>query len=192
VVPTTNDPIVRVQGSFIVAGNQEILGNQNFADENYNDAITDIAKANAAADDDDYYEGLFPFVRPVNSFGIQEGVVIDWWDEGAPSPADGQGMGIPWNLLPHPTDPSGETSFHENGLVLNEGMSAEKARATIATDNSMIQSIAISDLQGRVLFNASAINSTSQTLDISDLTGGMYIVKAKLEDGIATSRLTVD
>ena len=240
VVPTTNDPIVRVQGSFIVAGNQEILGNQNFADENYNDAITDLAKANAAADGDTYYEGLFPFVRPVNSFGIQEGVVIDWWDEGAPSPADGQGMGIPWNLLPHPTDPSGETSFHENGLVLNEGMSAEKARAniadimsyvlpracvslglgdcitssvndlpisethlllspnpasgyvTIATDNSMIQSIAISDLQGRVLFNASAINSTSQTLDISDLTGGMYIVKAKLEDGIATSRLTVD
>ncbi len=239
VVPTTNESIVRVQGSLLVAANQDGLGNQNFDGENYNDAITEVARANAATAGHDYFEGLFPFIRPVNSAGIPEGVVLNWWDPEAPSPADGQGMGIPWNLLPHPSDPSGETSFHENGLVLNEGMSAEKARAniadvmafvlpracvsldlgdcivssvqdlplsatdlqispnpangnvTITVDNSLIESLVISDLQGKVIFQAPVINTSSQTLDISALTSGMYIVKAKLQDGIATSKLSV-
>lgn len=240
VVPTTNDPIVRVQGSLLVAGNQDLLGNNaTFDQENYTDVITETAKANAATADHDYYEGLFPFIRPVNSGGIPEGVVLNWWDPAGPSPADGQGMGIPWNMLPHPSDPTGETSFHENGLVLNEGMSAEKSRAniadvmafvlpracvslglgdcivssvenlplsnteltispnpassniTVAADNSLIESIVISDIQGKIILNAPVINTTSQTLDISALNSGMYIVKAKLEDGISTSKLTV-
>ncbi len=129
VVPTTNDDIVQVQGAQVIGATQEANGNnQLWIDANFNDDITAQAIANSATAGHPYYEGVFPFIRPANSLGIDEGVVVDWWDENDPSPANGAGMGIPWNMLPHP---AGGT-FHTNGLLLNEGMSAEKARANIA------------------------------------------------------------
>ncbi len=133
VVPTTNDPIVQVQGGSIVIPKQHEFGNNDaFANENYNDAATELAASNSVnVAMHDYYEGLFPFVRPVNSGGLPEGVVIDWWDPTAIAPGV-QGMGMAWEDLPHPSDPTGMTSFHEQGLLLNEGMSAEKARTNIA------------------------------------------------------------
>lgn len=132
VVPTTNDPIVRVQGAQMIGLAQQTNGANSVFTENtkFDDPITDMAKANSTVAGHDYYEGVFPFIKPVNSMGIPEGVVINWWDPNAPAP--GAGMGIPWNLLPHPTDPSGATSYHAQGLVLNEGMSAEKSRENIA------------------------------------------------------------
>lgn len=93
----------------------------------FDDPVTMMARANAAAAGCDYVEGVFPFLTPPNSAGIPEGVQVDWWDPNAPSPANGAGMGIPWNMLPHP---AGGT-FHEQGLILNENMSAEKARGNI-------------------------------------------------------------
>ena len=129
VVPTTNDDIVQVQGASVIGATQEALGNnQIWLDANFNDAITQTAIDNSATAGHPYYEGVFPFIRPANSLGIDEGVVVDWWNENDPSPAAGAGMGIPWNMLPHP---AGGT-FHTNGLLLNEGMSPEKARANIA------------------------------------------------------------
>lgn len=127
IVPTTGDPIVQVQGGLAVSRAQAALGNNSsFADGIFNDEITAEAMANAETAGHEYIEGLYPFIAPVNSIGLQEGVVLDWWDPNAPAP--GQGMGIPWNMLPHP---SGGT-FHDQGQLLNEGMSAEKARANIA------------------------------------------------------------
>ena len=38
-------------------------------------------------------------------------------------------MGTPWNLLSHPNG----SSYHENGLILNEGMSSDKAKMNIDT-----------------------------------------------------------
>ena len=129
VVPTTGDPIVQVQGAQQIGAAQEAAGNnQMWLDANFNDAITQTAMDNSATAGHPYYEGVFPFIRPANSLGIDEGVVVDWWDENAPSPANGAGMGIPWNMLPHP---AGGT-FHTNGLLINEGMGPEKARANIA------------------------------------------------------------
>ncbi len=123
IVPTTGDPIVRVQGAQQIGMTQEALGNnQIWKDAVFDDAITQTARDNSAAAGHDYYEGTFPFIKAPNSLGIDEGVVIDWWDPNAISP-----QGIAWNQLPHP---SGGT-FHEQGLVLNENMSAEKARANI-------------------------------------------------------------
>ena len=129
IVPTTNDPIVQVQGAQQIGLTQEANGANEILTRNtrFDDATTQMAMDNSVIAGHPYYEGVFPFIRPVNSLGIPEGVVIDWWDAGAPSPADGQGMGIPWNQLPHP---SGGT-FHDQGLRLNENMSAEKARANI-------------------------------------------------------------
>lgn len=123
IVPTTQDPIVRVQGAQSIGEVQEATGaNQMWKDAVFDDTVTQTATANSAVAGHAYYEGTFPFVRPLNSNGLPEGVVIDWWDPEAISPE-----GIPWNQLPHP---SGGT-FHEQGLVLNENMSAEKARANL-------------------------------------------------------------
>ncbi len=133
-VPTTGDPIVQVQGALQIGRAQRENGaNAVFTapEITFDDAATQLAMDNSAAAGHEYIEGVFPFVTAPNSAGIPEGVVIEWWDPNAPSPADGQGMGIPWNQLPHPTDPTGMTSYHEQGLSLNENMSAEKARANI-------------------------------------------------------------
>ncbi|MBT8191368.1 MAG: T9SS type A sorting domain-containing protein [Bacteroidia bacterium] len=128
IVPTTGDPVVRAQGSLAVARRIDSLGNNSaLYNATFSDSSTDLAIANSATAGHEYYPGLFPFIKPSNSLGIDEGVVLNWWDPDSPSPADGQGMGVPWNQLPHP---SGGT-FHEQGLVLNEGMSAEKSRANI-------------------------------------------------------------
>ncbi len=126
VVPTTNDPIVQVQGGSIIIPANLAAGNQSFADENFNDDATDRAIANSAIAGHDYFEGLYPFIREPNSAGIPEGIVINWWDPEAIAPGL-QGMGLAWNALPHP---NGGT-YHDQGLVLNEGMSAEKARANL-------------------------------------------------------------
>jgi len=124
IVPTTGDPIVQVQGAQQIGMTQEASGiNQMWKDAVFDDTITQQAIENSATAGHPYYEGTYPFIRPLNSMGIDEGVVIDWWDPNAISPE-----GIPWNQLPHP---EGGT-FHERGLILNEGMSAEKARANIA------------------------------------------------------------
>lgn len=128
IVPTTNDPIMRVQGAKAVIAKANDLGlNQVFVDANIDDAYTQAAKANSAIAGHDYFEGLMPKVNGPNALGLDEGVVINWWDPSAASPADGQGMGFPWNLIPHP---SGGT-FHENGLLFNQDMSAEKSRTNI-------------------------------------------------------------
>lgn len=130
IVPNTGDPIVQVQGASIIGAAQEASGNnQIWKDAIFTDPITQLAMDNSAIAGHPYYEGTFPYVQAPNSIGVDEGIVIDWWDPNAPSPANGPGMGIPWNQLPHP---SGGT-FHEQGLVLNEGMSAEKANANIDT-----------------------------------------------------------
>lgn len=126
IVPTTGDPIVQVQGSKVVAETMDGLGlNQAFIDANIDDAFTDNAIANSATAGHSFYEALYPYINEPNSNGLDEGVVINWWDPNAPAP--GAGQGAPWNQLPHP---SGGT-FHDQGLVLNEGMSAEKSRANI-------------------------------------------------------------
>lgn len=128
IVPTTGDPIVQVQGAKAIGTEQEASGiNQAWKDYNLDDAMSMTAATNSTdVAMHDYFEGTFPFVRPVNSAGIPEGVVLNWWEPTAPAPL--AGMGIPWNQLPHP---SGGT-FHDQGLVLNEGMSAAKSRANLA------------------------------------------------------------
>ncbi len=131
IVPTTGDPIVQVQGGSIFQPKLHELGvNTIFNDFIFDDEFTQAAKDNSATAGHDYYEGLYPFTNPPNGNGLDEGVVVNWWDPNSPSPIANEVFpdGIPWNLLPHP---SGGT-FHDQGLLLNEGMSAEKSRANIA------------------------------------------------------------
>ena len=132
VVPNTGDPIVQVQGLQKIGAAQEASGiNQPWKDFNFNDEVTQEAMANAATAGHPYYEGSYSWKSPTNSNNLDEGVVINWWDPNAATPVGSPCMGLPWNQCPHPSDETGATSFHANGLLLNEGMSAEKARGNI-------------------------------------------------------------
>ncbi|MDB4439141.1 T9SS type A sorting domain-containing protein, partial [bacterium] len=123
IVPTTGDPIVQVQGAQAIGATQEAAGlNSIWKNATFNDAITQVAIDNSATAGHPYYEGVFPFIRPANSLGLDEGVVMNWWDPAAISP-----IGLPWNVLPYPTG----GTFHEQGLILNENMSAAKSRANL-------------------------------------------------------------
>jgi len=131
IVPTTGDPIVQVQGGIAIARKQNELGNNDvFANGIYDDPITQLAKDNSAEAGHDYEEGLFPWIKPANSNGFDEGVIINWWDpNGLVTFLSDMGpVTAPINMIPHPLG----GTFHDNGLILNEGMSAEKARANIA------------------------------------------------------------
>lgn len=123
--------ILRVQGSLEIAKKQEEIGsNGGWKDFDFNDAYTSTAMKNSMNAGHQYYEGLYPVTNPVNSFEIDEGMVIDWWDPNALSPpTDEYPDGLPWNELPFPV--SG--NFHEYNLMWNENMSAEKARTNIDT-----------------------------------------------------------
>lgn len=135
IVPTTGDPIVRVQGGRLIAEVQNELGNNDvFINANIDDEFTAQARANSAIAGHDYFEGLYPIVNPPNANGLDEGVPIDWWDPNALSPpVEGFPDGLPWNVLPHPTDPTGMLSFHAQGLLTNANMSAEQGRTYLDT-----------------------------------------------------------
>ena len=130
IVPTTGDPVIRAQGSLTVAERLDLLGVNDILDNaTFEDYATELAITNSALAGHEYYPGLLPIVKPLNSSGRDEGVVTTWWDPDARSPEDGQGMGVPWNMLPHQLG----GTYHDQGLILNEGMSAEKSRANIDT-----------------------------------------------------------
>lgn len=160
-VPGSMLNVVQVQGAQSIGQAQLDNGaNQVFYNSVFTDATTQLAKDNSAIAGHDYYEGVFPFNLPVNSFGLDEGLGIEWWDPNAPSPDYLGAMGLPWNMLPHP---SGAGTFHEVGLIRNEGMSADKARANLATcmDYILPRACVALDLPCRSLFTS----STEELLD---------------------------
>ncbi len=235
-VPTTGDPIVQVQGAQQIGAAQEAAGNnQIWKDANFNDAITDLAIANSATAGHPYYEGVFPWIKPANSDGKDEGVVVDWWEATANSPVNGAGMGAPWNVIPHPAG----DDFHTNGLILNENMSAEKARANIAdimayvlpracvaldlpcasnflsstkdlvvnagmvvSPNPASQSVLVNtdaefqildievyDMTGKLVQQYAGVDSNSFEINRNGLAQGMYLIKARFDQGVQTSKV---
>lgn len=134
IVPTTGQAVVKAQGGKEVAIKQNDLGsNQVFIDAGLeNEVLTIEAAEHSAAAGHPFYEALYPVTNPLNSSGNDEGVVIEWWDPNATTPDLGFGN-LTWATHPHPSDQTGMTSFHQDGLVYNEGMSAEKARLNIDT-----------------------------------------------------------
>ena len=135
VVPTTGDDIVRVQGELVVhraleaAGNNDIFKDADFNSTAWASDVSAAAEANSATAGHEYIKTLYPITNAPNSNNLDEGLAIEWWDPNALSPPIPPDFpnGLPWNLLPHP---SGGT-FHTQGLILNEGMSAEKSIAKI-------------------------------------------------------------
>lgn len=133
-VPGTMLNVVRVQGAQAIGQAQKDNGaNQVFYDATFNDPVTQLAMDNSGIAGHEYYEGVFPWTNEPNIFGLDEGVPIEWWDPNEPSPAYLDSLQRPWNVLPHPSPAAMGASFHDVGQLRNVGMSADKARATIAT-----------------------------------------------------------
>jgi len=127
IIIPTEDLIINLVGAQKIGEYQE-ANNMNviWRDLNFMDSITQLARVNSDIAQHPYYEGIFPFVNAPNSNGFDEGVVINWWDPNAIAPLE-FGVDIPWNELEHPLG----GTYHEQGLILNENMSAEKAKANI-------------------------------------------------------------
>jgi len=120
IVPTTGDPIVEVQGAFLVAEKSNELGNNDvFAgiDDEFTQAAQE-ASATAIADHE-YLEGLYPVVRATNMFGREESAPWEWWNAEM------------WDTIPNPSVPG--ASFHQTALLNNANMSKENAQTFIDT-----------------------------------------------------------
>lgn len=127
-IVANSDPVLNMCGAQQIGRQQETHGlNELWKDYNFSDPTTQLTIENSVKAGHPYYEGTFPYVQDPNSNGYDEGVVMDWWDPEVSEPT--YGMGVAWDAL---QSPSG-VSYHEQGLILNEGMSAAKAKANIDT-----------------------------------------------------------
>ena len=127
IVPTTGDQIVEVQGSYLVQYKANELGlNDVFINAGLDDPFTHAANVN-----NDGFEGLFPFIRPIwtNPFNQQpapENAPWEWWDPEFWSTFDD---------FPHPSCPAGaplsQCNFHIINSIVNQDMSPEKGRTYI-------------------------------------------------------------
>jgi|GEM_PF-7067857 len=148
-VPGQNLAVVQVQGGMAThmrlqeLGNNDIYSQYDFNQGDYSE-ITQEAEDNSAIAGHDYFPGLYPWINEPNSLGLDEGVVLNWWNATDPAPL--AGMGIPWNMLPHP---NGGT-FHDQAQVTNENMSPEKSRANLDKVINFIlpRSLVVLDLPG--------------------------------------------
>jgi len=124
VVPTTDDPIVEVQGSYTTVAKANTLG-LNDAFNGIDDAFTDAAKASSAASGKDYLEGLYPFNIPLNVLGLADGSPWNWWSMEK------------WDTIVHPNAGTGNipagASFHFVASLSDMNMSPEKGRTYIDT-----------------------------------------------------------
>ncbi len=131
-VPTTGDPVVQVQGSRPVDSLANALGiNAPFArvEEEFagydkiieitNNAKDRSSRADGTAGPHEYFEGLYPFLRPTNEFGQEETSPWNWWDP------------VVWSAVPA-LDPRFD-NLHDLNLQNNADMSKDKAMAYIDT-----------------------------------------------------------
>ena len=124
VVPTTNDPIVEVQGGLLSSQTANDLGlNDVFA--GVTDEWTDAAKAASTKAGHDYFEGLYPFNKPANQLGLVNGSPWQWWESSI------------WDTIVHPNAGTGAipagSSYDFVAKLSNPDMSAEKGRTHIDT-----------------------------------------------------------
>lgn len=124
VVPTTNDPIVEVQGSYTTVAKANTLG-LNDAFQGIQDAYTAAAQSSITGAGFDYQEGLYAFDIPLNAIGRADGSPWNWWSaerwDTVPFPG-ATGLGLPEG-----------TSYHQVALLSDMNMSAEKGRTYIDT-----------------------------------------------------------
>lgn len=113
VVPTNGDPVVNVAGTNCVIEIANGLG------------INDVFDNDLVNDDPIKQEVLTQLYAKPNLWAIHrpspESAPWEYWDAAF------------WGAIPHPIDPSGNTSFHEVALQTNPDMSLDKANLYIDT-----------------------------------------------------------
>lgn len=60
---------------------------------------------------------------------------------------------------------------------------------TIQSNNQLINSVQVTDINGRIVKNSSFETVTNATLDISDLKSGMYFVSVQTDNGFGTTKI---
>ena len=220
-VVATLDPIVEVQGGKLIAEKADDLGNNAsfYTIEEEDDPYRQAAMEASAKAGHDYFEGLYPFNRPTNEHGNDEGDPWTWWEPAI------------WDAIPHPLG----GTFHSEGLQNNADMSPEKARMYIdtiigyfaprafraldltpvsepilkehhitvnvapnpATASTFISTAAekqildveLLNMQGQSVLQYLHINHNQVRVDRENLPAGLYLVKLRFEEGVLTKKL---
>lgn len=204
IVPGADLPVVEVQGSYLVQQKANELGNNDiFVNANFNDGYTQSAN-----EKNDGYEGLYPFVRPVDM--EDNSAPWDWW--------------------------SPDNVHHESGLEDNPDMSFEKAmtfadtilgyfapRAYVALDlealvssretilpssevrimpnpafNSAllssvtltpIREVTVADMNGRIISAHKNIDNQYFNIPRDGKPSGIYLVQIRMDEGVVVKKL---
>jgi len=206
IVPTTNEQVVEVQGSYLVAKKANELGiNDIFVTADFQDPVT--AEANTR---NDGFEGLYPLIgsNPLDS-GPWE-----WWD---PEANDNHENGIQTNpdmsaekartyidtimayyapracaALALPCSPLGTDdnllNAEEIGLVVssNPGVEAVYLQTNAAYP---VKDLLLYDISGRLVQSQLEVNNNSLTIPRADLSSGMYFARMRFEEGMLVQKI---
>ncbi len=167
IVPTTGDRIVNVNGSKTIVEKAVSLGINNvFIDANIDDEFTQRAREASAEAGHEYFEGLFPFIRPLNDAGNPEGDPWQWWDSEF------------WSTVPFDTIEGNVITFEDAARANNLDASPEKARIYIDTVIGYFAPRAYAALD---LANADT-TTTSLSYFISDAEVGLQMAPNPAQD----------
>lgn len=201
VPPPINLPVLEVQGSCLFQQVANDLGlNNAWVDEGFSDDISNVATSRNGG-----IEGLllFPSTDPTEAaqwnysasaepYGIvgsdcntdaaTSGVYIDSiFAYFAPRACIALGLDCDSDVSTKNLDPS------SIGLSIAPNPSMGTVR--IQTKGVEFQAVRVFDLQGKMISNASNLNTNSFDLERNGIPNGMYLVQLQLENGISTQKL---
>ncbi len=118
IIRTTGDSLLQMQGSQAILEKASTLKlNRYFSNLSFDDPFTEGARSASAAAGHSYFEGLYPFVLPLNNSGNPESEPWQWWDREF------------WETVPF----DGSSNFDEASSLYNADASPERARIYIDT-----------------------------------------------------------
>lgn len=203
IVPTTQQQVVTVQGSFIIDSLANVYGNnQVFSDLGLDDPVTRIAESRRGG-----IAGLMPLI---GSAGPNDSAPWQFWDKETNPNSDNELMLNPnmsrekamgyidtilWFFAPRAFAvlELDEVSATEN-LAFETGLKIYPNLVThdciVETDPAHpFEAIYIYDQQGRVMKHIRNIRTNRLTLDLSGLSGGLYFARIVTAEGSSVSRI---
>lgn len=203
IVPTTQQQVVEVQGSFIVDSLANVYGNnQVFTDLELDDSITLVAESRRGD-----IEGLMPLI---GTAGPNDSAPWQFWDKASNPNSENELM-----LNPDMSKEKalkyidtiltffaprafaalelGELTYVEN-LKIETGL---KIYPNLITNECMIQTdldhpfeaIQVYDQQGRLMKRVDQIKTNRFTLDMNGMPSGLYFVRVNTKGGASVSRV---
>lgn len=202
IVPTTDERVVEVQGSYLVDSLATAYGNNKvFQDLELDDPITLIARERR-----EDVSGLMPLI---GSGGEHDGGPWNFWDEdnlnseenllGNPDMSKEKAMRYIDTIMAFYAPRAfaalglGELTRTEN-LALETGL---KVFPNLVTDRFMIETdrehpfemIHLYDQRGRLMKQISQLRTNQYTMEVADIPAGMYFVRIKTKAGASITRI---